>query len=276
VKIKFLKVGYTTHSGKVVHKKKSFAPVKFPSSVVMIYHQVHGLTLFDTGYGMEMLKICENFPESLYAMVTPVILNPEETLLSQLDNLGIKPQDVKNIIISHFHADHVGNLKVFSQARFIYSKNEYDHLMSLSRFMKVKAGFLCDLIPDDFPKRSLYLEDLEDKAINLPYKNFPIGIDLFGDQSLVLVQLPGHSVGHLGVFVFSPEKTYFLVADACWLEDSYQENIGPMFVTRLILNDFKTYHKTLNSIHYFSKENPEVVIVPCHCEKKLNEIEIKE
>jgi len=203
MKIKFIQVGSTSHPGKMVHKKKSFTPIQFPSSAVLIEHPEFGLTLFDTGYGMEMMSICKKFPESLYGMVTPVTLNPEDTLDQQLDRIGVDPQDIKNVVISHFHADHVGNLKLFSKARFIYSKKEYDHLMGLSRFMKVKAGFLCDLLPDDFESRSLYVEELDDKKINLPYKNFASGIDLFGDQSLVLVDLPGHSVGHLGVLVFS-------------------------------------------------------------------------
>src|SRR5262249_18708959 len=49
-----------------------------------------------------------------------------KTLASQLDQLGIKPSDIKYVAISHTHPDHVGNIAMFPQSMLLVQKAEYD------------------------------------------------------------------------------------------------------------------------------------------------------
>src|SRR5215217_6878689 len=45
-----------------------------------------------------------------------------KTLASQLDELGVKPSDIKYVAVSHTHPDHVGNLTLFPQSTLLVQK----------------------------------------------------------------------------------------------------------------------------------------------------------
>jgi glyoxylase-like metal-dependent hydrolase (beta-lactamase superfamily II) len=43
-----------------------------------------------------------------------------------LGRLGLTPADVSRVIVTHFHYDHIGNLRLFPRARLLFSGREYD------------------------------------------------------------------------------------------------------------------------------------------------------
>ena len=49
-----------------------------------------------------------------------------KTLASQLDELGVKPSDIKYVAISHTHPDHIGNVELFPQSMLLVQKAEYE------------------------------------------------------------------------------------------------------------------------------------------------------
>ena len=49
-----------------------------------------------------------------------------KTLASQLDQLGVRPADIKFLAISHTHPDHIGNVELFPQSMLLVQKAEYD------------------------------------------------------------------------------------------------------------------------------------------------------
>src|SRR5829696_8917525 len=49
-----------------------------------------------------------------------------KTLASQLDQLGVKPTDVKFVAISHTHPDHIGNVEMFPSSMLLVQKAEYE------------------------------------------------------------------------------------------------------------------------------------------------------
>src|SRR5215510_509163 len=49
-----------------------------------------------------------------------------KTLASQLEQLGVKPSDIKGMAVSHTHADHTGNVEMFPQAMLYVQRAEYD------------------------------------------------------------------------------------------------------------------------------------------------------
>lgn len=85
---------------------------------------------------------------------TPVFVKPEEHAVNQLTNVGILPEDVKYIVISHFHGifhfplfiiktgDHICGLKDFPNAKFVYLQESYATLSKLSSFSKASHAFL--------------------------------------------------------------------------------------------------------------------------------------
>ena len=49
-----------------------------------------------------------------------------KTLASQLEQLGVKPSDIKFVAVSHTHPDHIGNITMFPQSMVLVQKAEYD------------------------------------------------------------------------------------------------------------------------------------------------------
>lgn len=264
VEITILKAGYCTHPEVMVLPGGSWKSMVFPASYALIRHPV-GWILFDTGYSERFYQETQTLPNKLYALLTPVYLQSQDSALAQLEQLGIKPQDIKYIIISHFHADHIGGLKDFPQAKFLCSQLGYNTIKNKRGFFALKAGFLPGLMPDNFENQVVFIES--NQIINLPenFKPFERGFDLFNDGSLVAVELPGHAVGQMGLYLTDNSgKQYFLIADACWLNRSYQELIYPQRIADILFADKTAYRETLKKIHQLYRNNPDVKIIPSH------------
>ncbi|MFC3340854.1 N-acyl homoserine lactonase family protein [Paenibacillus abyssi] len=54
----------------------------------------------------------------------PHRMNPEWTLETQLSKHGLKPEDIKTVILTHLHYDHAGGCALLSHAKFIIQRTE--------------------------------------------------------------------------------------------------------------------------------------------------------
>lgn len=264
VKLTFLEAGSCTHPEFVVLRGGALREKRFGASVAVIEHPTEGVTLFDTGYSSRFFEVTRKLPNRIYATVTPVNIDESQTARAQLERTGIRASDVRRIVISHFHADHAGAIGDFPTAEYVYHQDALSSLTRLSAFGRLKAGFLRELVPDDIESRSLLVSDASLHAFD---KRSPLGsgFDLYGDGSVVLVDLPGHAPGHVGLFVQAEDQPRLLISDACWLAKGFRENILPHPVTRLITHDAPTYARTLAELHRLHVERPELSVVPCHC-----------
>ncbi|MEC4894928.1 MAG: MBL fold metallo-hydrolase [Oscillatoria sp. PMC 1051.18] len=277
-KVTFFQAGYCTHPEAIVIKGGRWENKVFPSLFALIQHPRMGDILFDTGYSSRFFDETRSFPFRFYALTTPVYFQPADSAVSQLRKYGIPAEAIQYIIISHFHADHVGGLRDFPDAKFICFHSAYEAVKMLRGLGAVKAGYLSGLLPDDFEERTDFLSANQDdlhlnyncELVSLPtaYAPFETGFDLFGDGSILAVELPGHVMGQLGIFLTdADEQTYFLVADACWLRRAYQELVTPHPLANLIFSDRRAYANTLQKIHRLHQLNPLIKIVPTHCQE---------
>jgi glyoxylase-like metal-dependent hydrolase (beta-lactamase superfamily II) len=265
VKLSFLEAGYTRHPEATVLAGGSPRSVRFGSSVAVIEHPRHGVILFDTGYSERFYAETRRFPNKIYALITPVHVGPEDSAAAQLRARGISAGDVRTVVLSHFHADHVAGAADFPRARYVYQFDAYLAVRDRGTAARIAAGFLPGLLPADFDDRSRPLFGAEARA-GLGLGSFDVGWDLCGDGSVVLVDLPGHARGHSGLIVREGNgQTNFLVADACWTSRSYRERRMPSRVAGLIMDDWRDYRHTLDGLHDFAEQHPAVRIVPCHC-----------
>jgi glyoxylase-like metal-dependent hydrolase (beta-lactamase superfamily II) len=262
---------------------------------VLFTHEQYGNILFDTGYSPRFNEETSTFPFSLYALVTPVHVHKSETAAEQLLRLGIQPDSVNYIIISHFHADHVSGLRDFSNAKFVCLESEYTAIQVLgksSSFTAARHAFIPALLPPDFDKRVLTISDKGFKQqteqfkrhLDPRYAPFDVVYDLFNDGTVSIVPLPGHTPGHLGCFIKKQDELYFLIGDACWHSKSFQgtsdnlhdpkgDIIPPSYVTSLIHFNWNSYLQTLRAIRklYIDQKNGQVWanqnlhIIPSHC-----------
>lgn len=265
-RIKILQSGFCTHPENIVVRGSRKEISKFPAIFALIEHSKYGNILFDTGYSERFFIETAKFPFNIYSKLTPVFLKQEESAKRVLEMEGIDSSDINYIIISHFHADHIGGLKDFKNARFIYNSLAFEKLKNKRGLRALIKGFLPRFIPNDFEEKSLIIDD--NMKINVCEDLNPItnGYDLFGDKSIILVELPGHARGQIGALITDIQNNqYFFVADAAWRSKSYKENIPPEKIANIIMDNWKDYIKTLLAIHEIHKNKPKIKIIPSHC-----------
>lgn len=267
IKLTLFQGGYCTHQEKMVLRTGRKETIRFPSMFALIEHPEHGFILFDTGYSSRFYEATTRFPASLYARLTPVFLQPEQTAVRQLALRGIAPEEISHVIISHFHGDHVAGLRDFPKAELIAMANGYHKVKNLRGFAAVKQGFLPELLPADFQQRARLISSEGFVKGTLP--PFEGGLDLFEDGSILLVPLEGHYCGQIGAWVNEQTGPVFLVADACWLRRAFEQYILPHPLAMFIMNNAAQYRLDLQHLHQYHREHPEVRIIPSHCQQSF-------
>jgi glyoxylase-like metal-dependent hydrolase (beta-lactamase superfamily II) len=270
VHLRLFAAGYCTHPEWVTIRGGGRTSVPFPAGLAYVEHPQAGGILIDTGYTSRFFLETSRLPSSIYRWLTPVKLRPEEEAIRQLHAAGIDTADIRTIVLTHFHADHVSGVMDFPHARFMYLRKAYAAVKKLRGLAALKAGFLGGLLPDDFIARSYAWE--QDAAVPLPFAApFDHGYDLLGDGSLFAVELPGHAEGQIGVFLRTETADYFLCADAAWSRAAIHENRPPHPIAGLIMSNRRQYQRTFMKLQELQQAYPELRIVPFHCRASLFE-----
>jgi nucleoside-diphosphate-sugar epimerase/glyoxylase-like metal-dependent hydrolase (beta-lactamase superfamily II) len=251
--------------------------VALPATFALLRHPRHGVILFDTGYAPRSREVCASLPFSIYERMVPVTVLPEWSAVRQLERRGIGPREVRQVILSHFHADHLGGLRDFPEATFITTEAAYARVRGLSGWRALRAAFIPALLPRDFEAR-LRLVSLASEPVPIPNRRdadplatepwsvFPRTLDLFGDGSILLLPLQGHAAGQIGALVrTSRSSRTLLAADGCWSSESYRARQMPPVLVAPILDNWSAARGTLRRLHAVWRTEPAVTIVPCHC-----------
>lgn len=270
VKVQFYEGGYCTHPEFVAVKGGSFKSVKFPALAAMIIHPTLGPILFDTGYSEHFYKASKKIPYNIYAKVTPVFVNDQDKISFKVKQQKFDLADFKYIILSHFHADHIGAVKDFPYSSFIYVDSSYNWVKEEVGLSAVTKGFLPELLPADFTQRSKPLQEKDLlKEAHFLKTYFDKVYDLFSDGSIIGIELPGHFPGQLGLYFETDDQKFFLIADACFLSKTYQSLIFPNEIIRFLNHDTEAYKDTILRINRVFKNHPDIEIIPSHCNEKI-------
>ena len=257
-KVDYFACGYCTNDLKRVFKGFDKTIVNFNAGVFLIKHREKGYILYDTGYSMDILK--NNLKYFLYRFANPITLKREDMIDYQLKEKGISPDEIKYIIISHLHPDHIGGLKFFPNSYLILTKTCYND------FKLKKDGLLIfdELLPEDFEKRLIIIDDFKENT-QFPYRN---SCDLFSDSSMFLVEVSGHTKGQACLFL--PEDNLFLAADVCWGTDFLPFTEKMKWLPRKIQNNFEEYKKGTKLLEKLIEDKILVIVSHDKKEKIIN------
>ena len=120
---------------------------------------------------------------------TPAPTAPASSLVEQLAQLHLKPEQITFVGISHYHGDHVGQVASFPQATLLIGKGDWDALNSPAPNPGVDPKNFAHWISGGGKVEPL----LGDK-------------DVFGDGSVRIISTPGHTPGHQSLLVKLPKE----------------------------------------------------------------------
>lgn len=171
-------------------------------NVILVEHD-EGLCLFDTGQTARA-AMPGYFPRwHPFLRLSRFELQPEDEAVAQLRCLGVEPDDVRWVVLSHLHTDHAGGIAAFTRAEVVVSRSEWQRATGL-------AGRLRGYLPQHWPSELRpQLVDLDGPALG----PFPGSFALAADGGLVAVALPGHTPGHMGLLAQVAGRTYLAVGD---------------------------------------------------------------
>jgi glyoxylase-like metal-dependent hydrolase (beta-lactamase superfamily II) len=130
-----------------------------------------------------------------------------------LKQVNVNADQVKFVGISHFHADHTGQLLPFSNATLLIGKGDWDGITATPPMQGANmTGF------------KVWISEKR--------KVEPLGMDkdVFGDGSVVVLRTPGHTPGHSSLLVRLKEKgPVVLIGDLAHFQENYASNGVPGF-----------------------------------------------
>jgi glyoxylase-like metal-dependent hydrolase (beta-lactamase superfamily II) len=168
----------------------------FVDSCYLIRHS-EGWMLWDTGIADAVAAM----PDGLRpADPRAIHWRRPKTLAAQLQQLGVKPADIRYVAVSHSHPDHIGNVSMFPQSMLLVQKAEYE--------WPAPSG-------PRFPA-GLRVTELEGDR------------DVFGDGSVTILATPGHTPGHQSLLVKLPKTGAVLLSgDAAHFQDNWDHRRVP-------------------------------------------------
>jgi glyoxylase-like metal-dependent hydrolase (beta-lactamase superfamily II) len=181
----------------------------------------------------------------------------EQEIGPQLRALGFDPDDVRTVVLSHFHTDHAGGLAHFPRSEVISSRTDYQEARGL--LGKVR-GFLPQHWPEGFAPT---LTDLPDG----PLGPFEASATLTAAGDVHLVPTPGHTSGHLSVAIDGGDKVVFLAGDA-----SYTEQLMLAGRPDGVSPDPARARDTLARIQRLAAERP-TIYLPTHDPESIDRLE---
>ncbi len=219
-------------------------PMDIPVPFLLIRHGKEWIA-FDTGFNADTARDpVAYWGEELAKAFSPVI-GPDQEFSRAIKILGLKPADLKAVIISHGHCDHAGAIEDFAGTTVpIYvQKAELAEIKKILASQQMGTPY----IPRDFK----HLKELNIREIEGTF-------DIFGDKSVIAFPTPGHTPGHQSLYVKPTRgKAFIYTADALYTLESMERAIPPAIAADL--------SATMQNIRWFKLEDwTGVTIVPSH------------
>jgi N-acyl homoserine lactone hydrolase len=135
-------------------------------------------------------------------------VGPEQEIGPQLEALGIRPSDVRWVVMTHLHTDHAGGLHHFPDKEILVTRDELEFASGLRGRLR---GYVANKHwPDWFDPTPIELEPM-------PVGPFPRSLQL--TEGVILVPVPGHTPGQIGVLVQDDDHTVFLAGDSSYTQE---------------------------------------------------------
>src|SRR5882757_1624173 len=138
---------------------------------------------------------------------------PKVGLVDFLAKIDLKPEQIKYVGISHYHADHTGQIASFPKTTLLIGAREWDAISSPKPPEGVNVKPFESWIKGE--------SKVEPQAIDK---------DVFGDGSVIMLRTPGHTPGHSSLLVKLAQMGPVIISgDAVHFRENYDTDGVPSF-----------------------------------------------
>jgi glyoxylase-like metal-dependent hydrolase (beta-lactamase superfamily II) len=168
-------------------------PVEFSSTCWLIKHGGRWL-IWDTGVPESAL----NDSKGWSTLPQLIVYHLDQSISGQLSAIGLTPDDIHYVAISHTHGDHIGNVALFPKATVLIQRVEYAWISS----------------PDGTNANVNQLKALARKLMGSPehLRLLDGNTDVFGDGSVTLFPTPGHTPGSQSLLVHLKKSGFIILS----------------------------------------------------------------
>jgi glyoxylase-like metal-dependent hydrolase (beta-lactamase superfamily II) len=174
---------------------------------LLVETDASGLVLVDTGFGSRDVEDPYGRLSPLFIHMNRIRLEHRYTALEQVASRGFSPRDVRHIVLTHLDFDHAGGLEDFPEATVHVLQPE-------AEAAERRDGFI---------RRRRYRPEQWDEVGHWSFYDrggerwfgFDAVRGLAGlPPEILMIPLPGHSAGHAGVAIDTPEGWLLNAGDA--------------------------------------------------------------
>src|SRR5580704_8256188 len=146
-----------------------------------------------------------------HAMTTPKVA-PKVSIVDQLKEVGVTPEQITYVGISHYHADHTGQVASFPKATLLIGWGDWNQITAAKPLPGVNVAPFEGWIKGD--------NKVEPQ---------PTDKDVFGDGSVIMLATPGHTPGHHSLLVKLAGGNFVISGDAVHFRENYETDGVPWF-----------------------------------------------
>ena len=207
----------TTYQGQTKEFSDAFYVISHPD----------GNLMWDAGLPEGLIGLAEPFTDPSGAFT----VSRRDSVVSQLKSIGMEIDDIKYIALSHTHFDHSGHANRFKNSTWLVQEVEYDSITSATSQVANADNY------------NAIKELTKTKKLNGDF-------DVFGDGSVIIKSMPGHTPGHQVLYVDLAENGPIMLTG-----DLYHTYENREFKRVPIFNfDVAQTLKSMDAFEAFAKE----------------------